>query len=591
MRLKIKLFVSSGQDKLNGGAGNDILKGGAGMDVCQFTGIYGQDTINDSDGQGLIMVDGNPQLMGGKKIAHNVYYNETTKYTYTLSGAVGDQTLVIRKDGDNNQIIVQHWSATKNLNITLDDNVTAPPAPTPTRTIVGDLKPKDTDSTKDGVQWGYDNLVNVLVSGAEPDRTDELYGSAGNDLMQGLGGHDFLYGREGDDVIEGGAGIDNLSGGFGDDIIYGDSRISIDDAILLGNTQMGTGLNGDTLSGTVGQDTLIGGAGNDLLFSGMGSKGDLIVAGAGDDVIVCGNHGAGTSPYNDGSVYYPSIHVVVIPLLYWETGEFLLLPRSDFIGNSPFVNSGADIVYAGNGMDFIDGGSGDDVLMGEGGDDHIWGGLGSDVILGGEGADYIWGDWYSEQRDNGIWDQYAYYYYTNVSIYFFNATVTNLIVPLLASNTNDFLDGGAGDDFIYGGAGSDIVFGGDGDDELHGDYSVETEAYKGDDILSGGAGIDKLYGEGGDDTLDGGLGDDMLYGDSKATEIGNDSLTGGDGNDSLYGGAGDDVLLGGEGNDRLEGDFFDAPNGNDHQSIREVCFQWTSLRRDASANDPYVLWI
>ena len=105
------LIGGTQEDILNGGAGNDQLKGGAGVDVYQFTGIYGLDTINDSDGQGVIMVDGNPQLMGGKKIAHNVYYNETTKYTYTLAGTVGDQTLLIRKEGDNNQIIVQHWSA------------------------------------------------------------------------------------------------------------------------------------------------------------------------------------------------------------------------------------------------------------------------------------------------------------------------------------------------------------------------------------------------------------------------------------------------------------------------------------------------
>ena len=115
MRIKIKLFVSAGQDKLNGGTGNDQLKGGAGMDVYQFTGIYGLDTINDSDGQGVLMV-GNTLLNGGKQWAHNVYYNISTQYTYTLTGAVGDQTLVIRKDGDSNQITVQHWSASNDNN-------------------------------------------------------------------------------------------------------------------------------------------------------------------------------------------------------------------------------------------------------------------------------------------------------------------------------------------------------------------------------------------------------------------------------------------------------------------------------------------
>ena len=101
-------------DILNGGTGNDQLKGGAGMDVYQFTGVYGLDSINDSDGQGVITIGA--QLMGGKLWAHNVYYNISTQYTYTLSGTVGDQTLVIRKDGDSNQIVVQHWSASNDNN-------------------------------------------------------------------------------------------------------------------------------------------------------------------------------------------------------------------------------------------------------------------------------------------------------------------------------------------------------------------------------------------------------------------------------------------------------------------------------------------
>lgn len=160
--------------------GNDVLKGGAGVDVYQFSGTYGLDTISDSDGKGVITIDNGTTLNGGKKIAHNVYYNETSQYTYTLTGAVGDQTLVIRKDNDNNQITVQHWSASKNLNITLDDNITPPPAPPATRTIVGDLKAIDTDPTTSGVQYGYDDLGNVLVGNtAEANRADYLNGSAG----------------------------------------------------------------------------------------------------------------------------------------------------------------------------------------------------------------------------------------------------------------------------------------------------------------------------------------------------------------------------------------------------------------------------
>jgi Ca2+-binding RTX toxin-like protein len=84
--------------------GNDQLKGGEGVDVYQFTSTYGTDTIIDSDGKGVIMVEG-VQLMGGKKIAEGVYYNETTNYTYTLTGTAGNQTLIIHKDGEKNQVV------------------------------------------------------------------------------------------------------------------------------------------------------------------------------------------------------------------------------------------------------------------------------------------------------------------------------------------------------------------------------------------------------------------------------------------------------------------------------------------------------
>ena len=228
---------------------NDILKGGEGVDVYQFNGNYGFDTISDSDGQGVIKIDNNPQLNGGKKIAYNVYYNETTQYTYTLSGVVGDQTLVIRKDGDSNQIIVQHWSASKNLNITLDDNITPPSVPAATRTIVGDLKPIDTDPVTSGLQEGVDDLGNVLTSGAEPDRADALNGSDGNDLIQGLGGDDTLMGNAGDDRLEGGTGQDYLDGDAGNNRLYADIQINFIKAINNGSTDKAAGLRADWFQG------------------------------------------------------------------------------------------------------------------------------------------------------------------------------------------------------------------------------------------------------------------------------------------------------------------------------------------------------
>ena len=48
-------------------------------------------------------------------------------------------------------------------------------------------------------------------------RNDTLNGTAGNDLILGLGGNDTLNGLAGNDILVGGAGTDTLNGGLGDD--------------------------------------------------------------------------------------------------------------------------------------------------------------------------------------------------------------------------------------------------------------------------------------------------------------------------------------------------------------------------------------
>ncbi len=108
------------------------------------------------------------------------------------------------------------------------------------------------------------------------------------------------------------------------------------------------------------------------------------------------------------------------------------------------------------------------------------------------------------------------------------------------SNSNDNLDGLAGDDTINGLAGDDTLSGNEGNDLLIGGI--------GDDQLDGGAGNDSLFGMSGNDTLNGGAGEDLLRGQS-----GNDVLNGGAGNDTLFGGNHFDRLHGGAGDDLLDG--------------------------------------
>ena len=111
------------------------------------TNGYGTDTITDSDGLGIITVDGTP-ITGGKKVAEGIYRNESTKYTYTLGGSGDTQSLFIQKDGNVNKIIIRNWTIANNLSITLDDTQ----APLPQATLSGDLNLKTKTMANDD-EW------------------------------------------------------------------------------------------------------------------------------------------------------------------------------------------------------------------------------------------------------------------------------------------------------------------------------------------------------------------------------------------------------------------------------------------------------
>jgi Ca2+-binding RTX toxin-like protein len=188
------LYGMGGSDILTGNKGNDYLEGGADSDTYIFTTGDGFDTINDTDGQGVITVDGE-NLSGGQKLGSNVWQSTDTdhKYTYTWMDATANGDLLItQKDSPNDRILIKHFHKDY-LGITLEDSNSPPPAP------------PQTTNTRTG---------NVLI----PDWEDYLQVTKENDLLQGLGGDDQLEGKEGDDILEGGTGSDGLSG---DDLLNG----------------------------------------------------------------------------------------------------------------------------------------------------------------------------------------------------------------------------------------------------------------------------------------------------------------------------------------------------------------------------------
>src|SRR5262245_38404313 len=64
-------------------------------------------------------------------------------------------------------------------------------------------------------QAGNDTITLDETNGALP--AAQLFGGAGNDILNGKGGDDLLFGGAGDDVLTGGAGSDQMFGQAGND--------------------------------------------------------------------------------------------------------------------------------------------------------------------------------------------------------------------------------------------------------------------------------------------------------------------------------------------------------------------------------------
>jgi Ca2+-binding RTX toxin-like protein len=456
------------------------------------------------------------------------------------------------------------------------------------------------------LQHGTDELItnNVIFGTSGNDKIDGL---TGNDLLGGGAGNDQIDGGIGDDVLGGGAGNDSLSGGDGNDFISGSSDLWAEAQQLAANdnwnnwgkpagvtvlsqgttwgvyTGGGVGINAsalgnpthdvqsDYIDGGLGDDTLIGSWGNDRIKGGDGK--DMMGGLAGDDVL---EGGAGNDTMDGDGMVVPGY--------------------TDFSGGP--TQTGNDFLDGGDGDDSVGGGGGNDQLFGGGGNDTLRGDSynlpvsmhGNDYLDGEDGNDYLegngksdslwgdtdatqtsqtgdasfWGDDYldgedgADQLTGGGGNDTLYGGIGNDTLRGDQATIS-----LGAQfQGNDYLDGEAGDDFLEGGGKADTLFGGTGNDSMFGDYfdvALGTNV-TGDDYLDGGEGDDYLEGGGGSDTLYGGAGNDQLLGDSYDPDINAvnasdaaDYLDGGAGNDYLRGGGGNDTLIGGDGDDTLNG--------------------------------------
>jgi Ca2+-binding RTX toxin-like protein len=590
-----RLYGGAGADILTGKEGNDYLEGGTGNDDYIFTGLFGNDTITDSDGQGNITIAG-AQLGSLTQVQDNVWENASKTLVFTqitaaaASAASGGQpvtNLIIGQRsaagaGSINATITVTGFKDGDLGINLGQQTKKIET---NGFVVADRKSKGDQGSffEDSQYW--------IRSQDTPSGPITIDAGAGNDLIGGNSQAETISGGAGHDVIAGGGGKDVLLGGDGFDWIvadvmakpnggldqngqlveppvgYANSDIRTAKQLNLDTDQLGYGWafymkadsstslptelvqSGDTsdvyINGGNGTDNIFGGAGNDILDGGADNFNDALSGGYGDDLLL---GGVGQDRLNGDETYF----------LRYADIDFSRHGKDRLYGGAGddvmFGGGNDDLLIGDAGKDVLDGDSrregsaipvvfhGKDTLDGGAGDDELYGGGQADVLLGGEGNDYIKGD----------------------AAYYNSANGQHIATGNFGE---DEIDGGAGDDFITGEGNDDLILGGSGNDDIYGDRGFGDEVKiedHGDDEIEGGQGNDLIVGDGGDDILSGDAGDDHIYGDDITIagsiyrfadkDHGADWIDGGDGKDQLVGGGGADEIWGGAGDDALIGD-------------------------------------
>ena len=251
------------------------------------------------------------------------------------------------------------------------------------------------------------------------------------------GGNDLLYGNGGDDVLVGGTGDDAIDGGGDRDLLFGDN-VSLSRAGHLGNY---TNLRFETLSGTAIYSTTLGQAGVDQA-NGVPQADPRGPGAWGDYLITLFDHG----------------------------NSLTLAPQGSY------------------GNDYLAGGSADDTIFGEMGNDVVQGDASIDFVahllvddgLGHmiQGADPFGG----RVGVINVAPNYAGNPFRDVS----NALLLRASIDL-ASDGQDYIEGGGGSDILFGNQNQDDLIGGSSNM-----FNLLTAAQRPDsaDLIFGGSGTE-----------------------------------------------------------------------------------------------------
>lgn len=405
--------------------------------------------------------------------------------------------------------------------------------------VGGKLQIFATSETERGItQFEYD-LAGAGETIAGDGSSSALFGSAGNDQIDGGIWSETISGGAGNDLLRDGIGEDTLVGGTGADIFV----LASDDMVdKIMDFQPGV----DRLNLTEFE----------MLYDVRQLNVEPRAWGA--EIV-----------YRNEVTYVYSADGRSLDISHFTTADTLLLNRPP--NGFQYI---PEIINGTNANDVLGGDEGTETLYGFGGDDVFNWSLDPDVFYGGDGTDTvnyataassIWVDLANRQA-TGAADGDVHHSIENIVGTAFDDT-------LIGDGSANRLVGGNGDDYLDGGLSGDTLDGGDGRDTVTYAWAREAVIARLDNGLLAGAAlgdilinIENVVGTAFDDTLAGNNAENLLWGGE-----GNDILTGGGGDDSLAGGGGNDTLSGGSGADLLDGgsgqDWVDYRDANSQVQV------------------------
>ncbi len=561
-----QIFGLGGNDTLDGMGGDDELNGGNGTDTVY--GGAGNDTLDgESDSDVLVGGSGGDIVEGGYgndtfvyTSGNDVYADINGTETITLPSGITSGNLSFFRIEDDVENIHSLFITVGSLGtIELSNHFS----------LAGNIQAHlETFTFADTSTLDLAIFTSITTHGGNGD--DSIYGGNGNrtDTIYGYAGDDNIQAQDGNDTLDGGIGNDRLSGGAGND-----TYIASEGFDLIQAEGGGTDVIVLPASITAGDVHLVrlNNLPYDLQIS-IDGLGQIVV----DNQFYQSNYRVETLQLSSTSIDLTNISIETIG----TSGN------DSMIG----ITSGASI------NDVFDGREGNDTMQGQYGNDVYYFSEGQDTVQeqygstndgikfregyeasdiavyrgGYQGKDLIFADLsgntlrvashfdhtsflveYAQFYDSTLWTLAS----MEIEARGTSGADTIFSYDIGDASNADTIYGYAGNDDLRGGNGNDVLDGGSDNDYIHGESGTDTASYASAtasvtvDLANvsaqntGGAGTDTLI------SIENVIG--SAYNDTLTGSTADNTIDGSNGDDTIEGGAGNDTLTGGSGTDTV----------------------------------------